>query len=138
VEAARRVSTHTIFNVPVTSQRVALAALRAGPAWVEKTRDEYRAARDRAVHALAGAPVRFSVCEGGSYLFLDFNELLCARPLTDLLERAIQHGVLLAPGDAFGAGFERWARLCFTAVPPADVVRGIERLRRAMDEIAQG
>ncbi len=136
VAAARKVSTHTVFNVPVVTQRVAAAAMSDDAAWIEGARTEYRAARDAAVLALRDARVAFSVAEGGSYLFLDFTELLGGRPLKILLERAIDHGVLLAPGDAFGAGFERCARLCFTSVPRAELAIGILRLRKAMDEIS--
>ena len=135
IDVARRVSTHTIFNVPVLSQEVCARALAAGEAWVDGARKEYLRARDAAVSALSGSPARFSIAEGGSYLFLDFEELLAGRPLVTLLERAIHHGVLLAPGDAFGAGFERCARLCFTSVPEAEMLRGIEALRAAMDEL---
>lgn len=136
VAAARKVSTHTIFNVPVVAQRVATAAISDDVAWIDSARREYRAARDAAALALRGARVDFAVAEGGSYLFLDFSALLGDRPLKDLLERAIDNGVLLAPGDAFGAGFERCARLCFTSVPRAELATGITRLRKAMDEIS--
>jgi aspartate/methionine/tyrosine aminotransferase len=135
IRAARRVSTHTIFNVPVVAQRAACAALDAGPTWVEEARREYLAARDSASEGLTGSGVRFSLAEGGTYLFLDFRELLGDRPLLPLLERAIDHGVLLAPGDAFGEGYERWARLCFTSVPRDELREGIARLRAAIDDL---
>jgi aspartate/methionine/tyrosine aminotransferase len=135
VDVAQRVATHTVFNVPVVSQRVAVAAIAGDRAWVDRARGLYRAARDAAVDALRGAPVRFSIAEGGSYLFLDFRELLGERPLVALLERAIDRGVLLAPGDASGAGFERCARLCFTSVPIERAHEGITRLRSAMEDL---
>jgi aspartate/methionine/tyrosine aminotransferase len=134
--AAQRVSTHTIFNVPVVTQRAALAAMGAGEEWVDRARAQHRAARDAAAQALAGANVTFAMAEGGSYLFLDFRDLLAGRPLKTLLERAIDHGVLLAPGDACGAGFERHARMCFTSAPIPVLLEGIAALRRAMEEIA--
>jgi aspartate/methionine/tyrosine aminotransferase len=132
VAAAMRVSTHTVFNVPLVAQRLAMAALASGDAWMDDARREYRAARDDAARALDGANVRYHLAEGGTYLFIDFEPVLGARPLTQLLERAIDRGVLLAPGDACGRGFERWARLCFTSVPRAKVLAGIERLRDAI------
>ena len=135
IAIAQRVSTHTVFNVPVIAQRVATAAVVSGAEWVLSAKAEYRAARDAAASALAGSRARFNIAEGGSYLFLDFAELLGDRPLSHLLERAIDRGVLLTPGDAFGAGFERCARLCFTAAPREKVLEGISRLRRAMDDV---
>ena len=138
IAAARRVSTHTVFNVPVAMQRSALLAIEEGEAWVDAARDTYRAARDEAVRALEGANVAFSIAEGGSYLFLDFTSLLNGRPLSILLERAIDRGVLLAPGDACGRAYASWARLCYTSVPIPRLREGIARLRSAMDSLAAG
>ncbi|HVJ92757.1 MAG TPA: pyridoxal phosphate-dependent aminotransferase [Labilithrix sp.] len=196
VTAARRVSTHTAFNVSVAMQHAAVAAL-ADDAFPTQARDAYRSARDAAIAALHGAPIDFHVAEGATYLFVDFARALAARdgvraagprapirllpssfrrfpsdrfvtpppdtpvsvvvapraarnsveilgpqtdrcssarPLYAILERAVDRGVLLAPGDAFGEAFGKsFARLCFTSVPPSRVVSGIERLREALD-----
>jgi aspartate/methionine/tyrosine aminotransferase len=132
VAVARRISTHTVFNVPVASQRVAMAALAASDAWLEEARRRYRAARDLAVGALAGTGVRLHVPGGGSYVFVDFAPVLGGRPLTDLLERAVDLGVLVAPGDAFGEGYATCARVCFTSCTEDRLGLGLARLREAM------
>jgi aspartate/methionine/tyrosine aminotransferase len=126
IAAARRVSTHSAFNVSVAMQRAAIAALEDGE-FPRKARDEYARARDATARALEGAPVRFHLADGATYLFVDFG-----KPVLPILERAVDEGVLLAPGDAFGS-YGTSARLCFTAVPVDAVVRGIERLRSALD-----
>ncbi|MGO9838077.1 MAG: pyridoxal phosphate-dependent aminotransferase [Polyangiaceae bacterium] len=135
VRVARRIATHTVFNVPVAAQRVALAALRSPDTWVDEARRDYRAARDATLRALDGSGARTFAPEGGSYAFVDFDPVLGKRPLTTLLERAIDKGVLLAPGDGFGDGFASWARLCFTSVPRPDLLLGIARLREAIAEL---
>jgi aspartate/methionine/tyrosine aminotransferase len=132
IHAAKRVGVHTVFNVPVAMQRSALGALAEGGAWMRAAREEYRAARDLAASALEGSGVRFHLAEGGTYLMLDFAKILGDRPLSVALERAIDYGVLLAPGDAFGRGFETQARLCYTAVPREQLRDGIARLREAL------
>jgi aspartate/methionine/tyrosine aminotransferase len=151
VALARRVATHTVFNVPVASQRVALAALRAPTAWLEGARAAYREARDETMLALdlaarespardGSAGLRAFAPDGGSYVFVDFAPILQDpalqsgrhRPLRGLLEHAIDRGVLLAPGDGFGDAFGTWARLCFTAAPRARVREGLARLQEAM------
>ena len=53
-----------------------------------------------------------------------------------LLERAIARGVFLAPGEAFGDGFESSARLCYSAVPRDALGEGIAALRRAIEDVA--
>jgi aspartate/methionine/tyrosine aminotransferase len=132
ITGARRVSTHTVFNVPVITQRAALAALEAGPRWVDDARVRYREARDAAVAGLAGLPIDFSVAEGGTYLFLDFRRVLRGRPLRELLALCIERGVLLAPGEAFGHAYADWARLCYSAVTPDRLGIGLARLRDAI------
>jgi aspartate/methionine/tyrosine aminotransferase len=135
IEAARKVSVHTAFNVPVAMQRVALSALRDGDAWIESARTEYRQARDATAGALEGSEAQFSLAEGGVYLFLDFAKLLDGRPLKRLMELAVERGVLLAPGESCGGAHASSARLCFTSVPLPRVLEGVTRLRAAMDDL---
>lgn len=134
VAAARRVEVHSAFNVPVAMQRAAIDALAAGDAWLEGARADYRAARDATLDALAGAPVRVDRAEGGTYVMIDFSPMLRGRKLTDLLAVAIDEGVLLAPGEAFGAVAAESARLCYTSVPLPRVLEGVARLRRAIEK----
>jgi len=145
VASGRRVSTHSGFNVSVAMQRAALAAL-GDVAFPTSAKDTYRDARDRALAAFSGAPVKVHRPGGATYLFVDFAPAFTTmgperagdRPLLALLERAVDRGVLLAPGDAFGAGFETCARLCTTAVPIDRVLLGIERLLSALDAMRAG
>jgi aspartate/methionine/tyrosine aminotransferase len=137
ITAAKRVSTHSAFNVAVAMQRVALAALE-DETYVAEACATYRSARDAAVRALEGAPVRFHVPGGAAYLFIDFAPAFearphASRPLYGVLEEAVDRGVLLAPGEAFGASYGSFARLCFTSVPAARVIEGIARLREAIE-----
>src|SRR5262249_24081976 len=101
--------------------------------WTARAQETYRSARDAAAKALQGAPVRFHLAEGGTYLFLDFTDLTGGRPVTDLLARAIDHGVMLAPGGASGRAYECHGRLWSPGVPEATVIEGIARLREAIE-----
>jgi aspartate/methionine/tyrosine aminotransferase len=136
IAAGRRVSTHTVFNVPVIAQNAALAALRAGTKWVDEARARYRESRDVVASALRDLPIDFSLAEGGTYLFIDFARTLNGRPLRALLESAIDHGVLLAPGEAFGAAYSTHARLCYSAVAPDRLAVGLSRLRETVISFA--
>jgi aspartate/methionine/tyrosine aminotransferase len=132
VALARRVSTHTLFNVPVAAQRVALAALSAGPSWSDGVRRVNREARDATMRALEGSGLRAFAPDGGSYVFVDFAPVLGGKPLLGLLERAVDRGVAIMPGDGCGEQWGSWARLCFTSVPKERVLEGIARLRAAI------
>jgi aspartate/methionine/tyrosine aminotransferase len=135
IDVARRIATHTVFNVPVATQRIALAALQTPPIWTDTARLEFRAAREDTLRAMDGSGVLAQRPDGGSYLFVDFAPVLDGRPLQELLERAIDRGVLLAPGSGFGDAFGTWARLCFTSVPRTRLLEGVARLREAIRDL---
>jgi arginine:pyruvate transaminase len=136
VRSAQRVSTHSVFNVPVALQHAAAAALASGSRWNERALLLYRRSLEAVVEGLRGSSATFPMPEGGAYVFLDFTQLLGERPLSVLLERAIAKGVLLAPGAGFGKDFAKWARLCFTSEPLPRLEEGLTRLLGAMREVA--
>jgi len=129
IAALRKMANHTIYNVPQAMQRAAHAALVGGTAFLDATRARYRAARDLA-HARITAPSR--VPQGSTYLFLDLRGYSAGCDCMGVLERIAEAGVLLAPGSAFGAQYEGWARLCFTAVDPDRLVVGIDRVNQVL------
>jgi len=118
-----KVSTHAFYSAPTPSQVAALVALRgSGDAWVADARESYRAVGRAAADRL-GVPAP----EGSTFLFLDVSERIGEGGLGEFLERAVARGVCLAPGPSFGP-YPHHVRLCFTAQPPEEVLRGIDRL----------
>jgi aspartate/methionine/tyrosine aminotransferase len=120
---------HSVYNVPQAMQRAAHAALIGGEDFLAGARSRYRVARDVA-HARIAAPARLP--QGSTYLFLDLRKFSAVSDCMGVLERIAEAGVLLAPGSAFGAQYEGWARLCFTAVDPARLVVGIDRINQVL------
>jgi len=135
IAATRRIANHTVYNVPVPMQKSALAAVQHGAAWQAAAKRSYREARDAACAALAELGVAHHVPHGGSFVFCDLRPQLDGRPMQRLLELAIDHGVLLAPGKAFGAPFAGHLRLCFTGAPVDAVLTGIERFGQALQAL---
>ncbi len=133
ITAAVRISAHTVYNVPVPMQRAALAALVDGEQWPQKARAQYLEARDATAQALLDIGINAQRPRGGTFFFLDLSEPLAGRPLHSMIERAIDEGVYVAPGRAFGAGYERFVRLCFTGVPLDQILEGVRRLGRALE-----
>jgi aspartate/methionine/tyrosine aminotransferase len=136
VRVALRVSTHSVFNVPVAVQHAAAGALASGSRWNERAQLLYRRSLEAVVEGLRDTGATFPMPEGGAYVFIDFGGLLGERPLSVLLERAIARGVLLAPGVGFGTAFARHARLCFTSEPLPRLEEGLARLVAAMRDVA--
>ncbi len=136
IDATRRVSNHTVYNVPVGMQRLAHCAILTGGAFLEAARSTYRDARDKTVQALLQRGIPHRVPRGGSFVFVELASRLGGHSVQRLLEVAVDRGVLLAPGLAFGKAHGTSARLCFTGVPVRDVLLGIERLAQALDALS--
>lgn len=126
--AVRGVQTYLAYCAPRPMQLLAVRALEEGEAWLEETRRLYAEAGRAAARATGVlAP------EAGTFLFLDAAPYLGAgEGLEGFLERCLDAGVLLTPGAACGRDFGTWVRLCFTAVPPAELEDALARLARVL------
>lgn len=132
IAAAHKLHTHSTYSTATPSQFAALAALRGGDAWLAETREHYRAAGADAAQVL-GLPAP----EGSTFLFLDVRDRLDARGMLGFLEDVFEDGVVLSPGASSGRDYEGFARLCFTAAPPAQVATAVRLLAKRMG-IAEG
>jgi aspartate/methionine/tyrosine aminotransferase len=128
IGAMRKLVNHSVYNVPVAMQRAALAALHGGGRFLAVAKASYAAARDRARARLVAPAARPS---GGAYLWVDLSRW-SGDDCMPTLERFAAAGVLLAPGHAFGASCARFARLCFTGVPPDRLDEGIDRINAVL------
>ncbi|MFO0583838.1 MAG: pyridoxal phosphate-dependent aminotransferase [Anaeromyxobacter sp.] len=126
--AIRGVQTFLHYCAARPMQLAAARALEEGDAWLVEARAEYAAA-GRAAAAVLGVPAP----EAGTFLFVDASPWLGPdEPLDALLERCLAAGVLVTPGSACGKDFGRSIRVCYTAVPPAELAVALERLRGAL------
>lgn len=124
MERVRAVATHQVYCAAKPMQHAALHALAAGPEWLSETRRLHEAAARQAAGAV-GVPTPRS----GTFLFFDASPWLPAGgDALPFLERCLDAGVLLTPGSACGAHFDRWVRLCFTCLPPAELGEALGRL----------
>ncbi|MEM7434486.1 MAG: pyridoxal phosphate-dependent aminotransferase [Myxococcota bacterium] len=125
MSAVRGMQTFQTYCAPRPMQFGAIRALREGADWVAQSRTDYRAAGTLAADALGTrAP------DGGTFLFVNVGPQLdaSAEDCTPFLERCADRGVLVTPGRACGEHFATWIRLCFTAVPPAQLSEALDRV----------
>ncbi len=110
-------------------QRAGLVAVRDGDPVIARTVARYRKARDFLVDRLAAIDgIEVAVPSGAMYAFfriagLDDSLALCKR-------LAVEHGLGLAPGIAFGPEGEGFVRWCFAT--------DIPRLEQGLDRLASG
>lgn len=124
IAGAVKLATYTSYCAPHVGQLAALRALGPeGDAW---TADAAR--RYAEIGRWCAARLGVEPPEGGTFLFLDLDALGVREDTETFLGRCVDSGLLLAPGRVFGPAWERWVRLCFTAVPPDVTRRGVEKL----------
>jgi len=116
---------------PVFVQRGGLAALASAAHTVPALVRRLRHCRDTLLAGLQALPgVEVAVPAGGMYAFFrlpgEDDSLALAKRL------AVDHGLGLAPGAAFGPEGEGWLRWCFASKDPARLEQGLQRLRQAL------
>ena len=139
IEPLLRLKYVTNVHASLLLQRVGLALtsdrrMRRHLAWV---RTAYRARRDAMVDALArelGGAASWSAPDGGFSLWLELPRDLDA---ADLFRLAIERGVSFVPGAVFfpEAVQHHTLRLCFSAMAPDQITRGIRLFAEALSEL---
>jgi aspartate/methionine/tyrosine aminotransferase len=130
MKALRKIVNHTVYNVPAPIQEMAARVFDdpSTAVWLAGVREQYRGARDAASAALS---IPHPLPDAATYLFVDLSPY-CGDDLWPLVERLLDAGVSISPGEQFGHGFERHARLCYTATATERVLVGIERIARLL------
>ncbi len=128
LDVARRVTTHTVYNLPMICQEAAFGAITEGDPWVEQARERYAAAATRVSRDL---DADFLAAEGGGYVFVDLAREIGERDTMEVLIELLGHGVSLSPGSAFGQDWQHHVRVCYMSVPEDRLQLAIERLNRA-------
>jgi N-succinyldiaminopimelate aminotransferase len=107
----------------VAAARVLTSA--EGEQWVRTARASYQRAAQRTAEVL-----RIPCPASGTFAFFDTRPFRRdGETAHQLLERIARAGVVLTPGPAAGNDYADWARLCFTAVPPAALERALATLQ---------
>jgi N-succinyldiaminopimelate aminotransferase len=125
MDVIRGVQTFYSYCAPRPMQFGAALALDQGEEWLANMRAVYAKAGHMAARAL-----NIAQPEGGTFLFFDLKPYMrSGEDISAILERCLEGGVMLTPGTACGTHYGTWARLCFTAVPEAELDEALHRLR---------
>ena len=119
---AQKMSTHSFYSTPTASQMAGFAALTTeeGRRWVEHARETYSDLGNWVAKRLGEEQP-----QGGTFLFVDVQDVLDERGLIHFLENCVDQGLLVAPGPSFGP-FPTYVRVCFTSISPDKMKRGVE------------
>ncbi len=101
------------------SQYAALAAYTGDQGPVARMREEYRARRDLLYSGLSGIGLEFPRPEGAFYAFVPLGR--------NLIQKAIDDGIIIVPGEAFGSKAPDYARLSY-ATSRENLSRAVQRL----------
>jgi aspartate/methionine/tyrosine aminotransferase len=141
--ALAKVQDTNLICPPRLNQRAALAALAAGPAWLEPRLETIRRRRNQVLQSLGqaqdqGLPATLlREPDGAFYALLQVRTSL---PGLALVERLIrEHGVAALPGESFGlpaTGGEAVLRLSYGLLPPAQLEEALQRLSGGIRALA--
>jgi aspartate/methionine/tyrosine aminotransferase len=109
------------------AQTAGLRALARREAIVSRLRGAYQ---EGLRAALANLALPHLPPRGSYYLFLDLRERWAGLSEEKKLERMLAAGVSVSPAEHFGAAYDGWARLCFTAEPPERIAEAARRANR--------
>ncbi|HCN09778.1 MAG TPA: pyridoxal phosphate-dependent aminotransferase [Lentisphaeria bacterium] len=113
-------------HAPSMAQVAAITALRDGEPFIAESLERYTRLRDLAMEKLnAIGELTAARPDGAFYIFFKLPEGTASVSFCEELLR--ETGVVVAPGAAFGAGGEGWARICY-ATEDALLADAIERL----------
>ncbi|MCK9298111.1 MAG: pyridoxal phosphate-dependent aminotransferase [Methanoculleus sp.] len=105
------------------SQYAALAAYTGDQEPVARMRSEYRARRDLLYDGLTGIGFDFPRPEGAFYMFVPMGQTL--------IEKAVNAGIIIVPGGAFGSRAPEYARISY-ATSRENLSRAVGRLGELM------
>ena len=115
---------HSFYSVPTPAQILATKVLLHEQDWIENTRQQYAKAGAAVADILGVAHP-----SNGTFIFMDISQYISSRTFDDFMEACIAEKLLLAPGSAFGTGYENYIRICFTAADEQTVIDGAGILR---------
>lgn len=119
---------HSFYSVPTAAQVMAIQVLESESDWLQSTKRVYHQTGIQVAEIL-GQPAPTN----GTFVFMDIASTLQERTFDSFMETCIAEKMLLAPGSAFGKGYETHIRICFTSAPPNVVVDGAKVLRQIID-----
>jgi aspartate aminotransferase len=128
-EAIAKLSLHSIFCVPTASQYVALQGITAGECSIAVHREEVTRSREI---LQSQCIIPCSAGDGGFYTMLDLTQY--AGGAARFIDLALNCGVSLVHGSAFGPHCPQGARLCYTAVTPDRLIEAISILNQLYNE----
>jgi len=68
--------------------------------------------------------------QGSYFLFLDLRDRWMGLSEAEKLERMLEAGVSLSPGEHFGHDYDGWARFCYTCEEPERIAEAARRVSR--------
>ena len=118
-----KATVHSFYSVSTPAQLAAANVLVNGADWLRNTQNAYLDTAKKCSEIL-GLPIP----SGSTFLFFDVTRYLNGRDFDEILLACIQQKLLLAPGSAFGKGYENYIRVCFTSTKPEVTIQGMKIL----------
>ena len=124
-----KIMVHQIYSPPALTQQMMISAVITRHQWMHQVCAAYQQMRDDFLSQL-DLPVTRP--QATYFIFFSLEPYLRGRSYEQLIDDFLNHGVSVAPGLDFGQDYSKYIRLCFTGESPAQVTKGIERLKAVL------
>jgi len=120
-----------VTNCPIISQKIAIAALKAGQKWVRDKVATLKPARDAIWEAIE--PLNPAPAQGAFYYMVKIPSMLGELETVELL--AEKYKILITPGSAFG--MPGYCRIAFGAIAPENSQAVGEQMVKGMSDMVR-
>ena len=128
ISAMTKIHQYTMLCAPIISQMAAIEALKNGLPEVKKMTREYNRRRRLLIAGLNDCGLKCNLPEGAFYAFasVETTGMNGMEFATKLLQ---QENVAVVPGEAFGAGGDKFVRMAYAA-SLSDIEEALRRIKR--------
>ncbi len=128
ISAMTKIHQYTMLCAPIISQMAAIEALKNGLPEVKKMTREYNRRRRLLIAGLNDCGLKCNLPEGAFYAFASV-ETTGMNGMEFAIKLLQQENVAVVPGEAFGAGGDKFVRMAYAA-SLSDIEEALRRIKR--------
>jgi N-succinyldiaminopimelate aminotransferase len=130
LDELNKIAVHQLYSPSTIAQHMMVEPVKNQNDWKLKFVRQAQELRDLFIGGLNISP---PVPEGTYYLFFEITDYLNGGDVNTIIDKCLDAGVSVAPGNDFGTHYRDYIRICFTGEPVDKLKISIERLNNIFE-----